>query len=205
MNDVVLPSTIACLSTAEGFRDFGTNCHARRVSRLVQEVGAAAGIPQGECNEIAVASLLHDIGKLAVPLELLNKPSSLSGEEFSLVKTHAARGHSILAASDDRLIKLASEIALHHHERYDGSGYPGGFSGNSIPRSARVVAVCDIYDALRETRPYRRSLSHDEAVSKIVNGDERTRPHHFDPRVLTAFSALSGQIKRLYEGLEMLG
>lgn len=198
------PLTVACLSRAEHLRDFGTNCHARRVSLMIEQLGLALGVETERCREISFAALLHDIGKMAVPLDLLNKPGSLSAEEVAVIKTHCRRGHAILQGHTDKVIVLASEIALRHHERYDGTGYPDGLGGEAIPYPARIIAVCDTYDALREDRPYRRGLTHAEAISTIVDGDGRTRPEHFDPDVLKAFKKLSGTFRHIFDSYNAL-
>jgi len=204
MDTTPVPLTIACLSRAEHLRDFGTNCHARRVARMTYEVGLELGLEAERSKDIAFASLLHDIGKMAVPLDLLNKPAALNAEEIAVVRTHCRRGHAILKGQSDRIIVLASEIALHHHERYDGTGYPNSLTGEAIPYPARVIAVCDIYDALRDDRPYRRGLPHARAMSKILDGDGRTRPEHFDPGVLQVFRKLDSRIQEIFEGYDAL-
>jgi len=202
MDAMLTPLTIACLSRAEHLRDHGTNCHARRVSAMIQEVGLKLGVAAKQCREIAFASLLHDIGKMAVPLDLLNKTAALSKEEVAVIRMHCHRGHAILQGHGDPLIVLASEIALHHHERYDGTGYPDGLAGEAIPYAARIIAVCDTYDALRQDRPYRRGLSHAEAMRKITEGDGRTKPEHFDPAVLSAFKELGGAVCDIFDGYD---
>jgi len=204
MDTIPTPLTVACLSRAEHLRDFGTNCHARRVGLMTQLVGLALGVAIERCREIAFASVLHDIGKMAIPLDLLNKSAPLNTQEVAVIRTHCQRGHSILQGHSDKLIVLASEIALHHHERYDGTGYPGGLAGEAIPYPARLIAVCDTYDALREDRPYRRGLPHAQAMSKIIDGDGRTRPEHFDPDVLNAFKGLSSRISHIFETYDAL-
>lgn len=204
MDTTPTPLTVACLSRVEHLRDFGTNCHARRVAFMIQQVGLALGVGAERCREIAFASLLHDIGKMAVPLDLLNKPAALSAEEVALIKMHCQNGHAILQGHGDKIIVLASEIALRHHERYDGTGYPGRVAGEAIPYPARIIAVCDVYDALRQDRPYRRGLTHADAIATIVEGDGRTRPEHFDPDVLRAFRRLASKIKEIFESYDAL-
>ena len=201
LNDNRLPVAIACLTRAEACRDFVTNSHERRVAHVVYMLAREIGLDAGTAYDIARAGILHDIGKLAVPLDLLRKASPLSNAEIDLFKTHSARGHDILATPDDKLVQLAADIALHHHERYDGSGYPHGMSGSDIPLPAQIVAICDIYDALREDRPYRAGMSHKAAMDIIVNGDHRTQPAHFEPRIWQAFQTISEDARHLFDSV----
>jgi HD-GYP domain-containing protein (c-di-GMP phosphodiesterase class II) len=150
-----LPATIACLTRAEARRDFGTNSHAKRVARIIQYVARQIGLSASESGQIASAAILHDIGKLAVPIDLLQKSAPLSAEEFALIKTHSQAGHDILAVPGNALMTMAATVALQHHEKYDGSGYPFGLVGEAISLPAQIAAICDSYDALRQDRPYR--------------------------------------------------
>lgn len=204
LNDKRLPIAIACLTRAEACRDSHTNTHERRVAHVVYMLAREIGLDAATAYDIARAGILHDIGKLAVPLELLQKSGPLSAAEVDFFKTHSARGHNILAAPDDKLVQLAAEIALHHHERYDGTGYPQGTSGDDIPLPARIVAICDIYDALRDDRPYRAGMSHKAAMGIIVNGDHRTKPSHFEPRIWQAFQAISEDARHLFDSVPPL-
>jgi putative two-component system response regulator len=176
-----------------------TNSHCHRVSAIIKQVTLQLGLTPAESLQFAEAALVHDIGKLVVPIELLQKSAALSREEFALIKAHSGAGHDILSAGRGPLMTMAAAIALNHHERYDGSGYPAGLTGEAIPLPARVTAICDVYDALRQDRPYRRGLSHDDAMKIVVKGDGRTRPEHFDPRILAAFRAVSGYAKELLD------
>ncbi len=147
-------------------------------------------------NVIKLACLLHDVGKTAIPLEILIKPAKLTDEEFDIVKTHTTiAGESLGRANDnyrqafneDSYLALARDIALYHHEKWNGKGYPKGLSGEEIPLSARIVAVADVYDALRSKRPYKKPWSHREAYDEILKG----KAEHFDPVVIDAFCAMS--------------
>jgi putative two-component system response regulator len=193
-----LPTTFECLSRAEACRDFGTNSHSWRVGGMVRHVGLALGVSPEDVRRFAQATVLHDIGKLAVPIDLLQKSTPLSPEEFALIRTHTQIGHGILHVPGDAMMILAAEIALHHHERYDGTGYPHGISGEAIPLPAQIAAICDTYDALRQDRPYRRGLAHDDAMGVITLGDGRTKPEHFAPRVLSAFQSVSDEVRRVF-------
>jgi putative two-component system response regulator len=194
-----LPPTIACLTRAEARRDFGTNSHARRVARVIRYVARQVGLSAGDSSQIAAAAVLHDIGKLAVPIDLLQKSTPLSPEEFALIKTHSQAGHDILAVPGNALMTMAAGIAHQHHEKYDGSGYPLGLVGEAISLPAQIAAICDSYDALRQDRPYRRGLSHDEAMQVIVKGDGRLLPTHFAPRVWQAFQLINDSARVIFD------
>ena len=200
MNDLSLPTTIACLTRAEARRDFGTNAHARRVAAVVDRLALQVGVSLGESRKIAHAAILHDIGKMSVPIDLLQKSTPLSVEEFALIKTHSQAGHDILATTGNTLMNLAADIALHHHEKYDGSGYPFGLAGDAIPLPAQILAICDTYDALRQDRPYRRGMTHDAAVHIIVNGDKRSTPAHFAPCTWNGFQQISEFARQVFDG-----
>lgn len=196
---IALPPAIAGLGRAQLVRDFRTSIHSTRVAKIIAALGTSLGLARDEVTEIAVASAMHDVGKFAIPIEILHKRDRLSRDEVTLIKSHAEVGHRILLTPGDRMSELAALIALCHHERFDGSGYPHGLAGGAIPLPAQIASICDIYDALREERPYRPSLSHEVAMSIILVGDGRTKPSHFAPRVLTAFCSLSEEIRQVFD------
>jgi len=199
MIDLKLPATFLCLARAEASKDFGTSNHERRVAALIYRLARQLGQPAGKARQCARAGILHDIGKLAVPVEVLQKTAPLSREEVALIKTHSQAGHRILSIPGNALITLAADIALHHHERYDGSGYPNGLAGDAIPLPAQITSICDTYDALRADRPYRRGLPHDDTMRIIVNGDNRTKPAHFAPQILAAFQNIGDRAKMIFD------
>lgn len=168
---------------------------------LIQHVARQAGLSPRDSRRVACAAVLHDIGKFAVPMEILQKSTPLSPEEFALIKTHAQVGYNILMTPGSSVMRLAASIAQHHHERYDGSGYPAGLAGEAIELPAQIAAICDSYDALRQDRPYRRGLSHDDAMRVIVEGDGRTMPAHFAPRVWAAFQQASDYARLVFEAV----
>ena len=126
---------------------------------------------------------MHDIGKVGTPDNILLKPGKLNVAEFEIMKQHAAIGHQILAGSSSPLLQLAAEIALSHHEKYDGSGYPSGLAGDAIPLVGRIVAVADVFDALTSSRPYKKAWEVEKAVALL----KENRGTHFDPACIDAF------------------
>ncbi|WP_069293199.1 HD-GYP domain-containing protein [Fervidobacterium thailandense] len=179
--------------------DEETGNHIERVGELSAYLAQKLGLPSELVYKIKLFAPLHDIGKILIPKELLNKPAGLTPEEFEVIKKHTIYGSMILG--DKEYFDVARKIALYHHEKYDGSGYPFGLKGEEIPIEARIVALVDVYDALRSRRPYKRALTHEEALEIITKGDERTRPEHFDPQLLKIFLESSEEIKKLWDSL----
>ena len=136
------------------------------------------------------AAVLHDVGKIGVPDRVLLKPGPLDDEEWAIMQTHAEIGASMLSGSSSPLVRLGEEIARTHHERWDGSGYPSGLRGEAIPLSGRIVAICDVFDALRSRRPYKPPWSLDDTIAEL----SRQRGRHFDPRLLDLFLPLAAQL-----------
>lgn len=146
---------------------------------------------------------MHDIGKIGIPDHILLKQDSLTPDEWEIMKQHPLMGSIILGNSDSPYLKMGAEIALNHHERWDGGGYPSGKKGVAIPLSARIMNLCDVYDALRSRRPYKPALGHATAMEIITQGDGRTQPGHFDPALLGTFQshhALFGDIFSAHDG-----
>lgn len=155
--------------------------HSRRVARLAASTAKQLRLPPEEVTRVRRAGTLHDVGKSEVPIEILNKPSRLSAEEFEIVKQHAGAGARIIARSsgDEELARMVR----HHHERYDGCGYPDSLRGEEIPIGSRIVAVADTFDAVTSARPYRPAMSHREALALV----DRESGAQFDPAVVAAF------------------
>lgn len=171
------------LGRAAEYRDNETGAHISRMSQITALLARAMGWSDAECELIQTASPMHDIGKIGISDVILLKPGKLSPEERSIMETHASIGADILADSDNELLELAHQIALSHHEKWDGSGYPQGLAGTAIPMAGRIAAVADVFDALTSSRPYKQAWPIDQAVAFI----ESNAGTHFDPKVVAAF------------------
>jgi len=168
------------LGRAAEYRDNETGLHIIRMSKYSQLLGRAAGMSESQADMLLNASPMHDIGKIGIPDSILLKPGKLDPDQWEIMKTHSAIGAQILSGHQSELMTMASQIALAHHEKWDGSGYPHGLKGEEIPLEARVVAVCDVFDALTTTRPYKKAWPVEEAINYIADNSGK----HFDP-VLT--------------------
>lgn len=186
------------LTTAAEFRDNKTGAHIARIGLYSNKIAEALNMSASFVETISRASLLHDIGKIGIPDELLLKRGPLSDNETEIMKSHTVIGDNILSGSTHPLIKMAESIALNHHERWNGNGYPKGIKGEQIPIEGRIVNICDQYDALMSERPYKHSLSHSDTFKIITEGDGRTMPDHFDPDVLSSFKEVSGVFEEIY-------
>lgn len=186
------------LALAAEFRDDATGEHTRRVGRIAGAIARQMKMSDERVHIISLAAPLHDIGKIGIPDHILLKRDSLSPEEFELMKAHTLIGSRILSGSDFPIMRMAEEIALTHHERWDGSGYPHGTVGDNIPLSGRIVAVADIFDALTHTRPYKDSWTWKHAVAEV----DKLGGKHLDPAVVDAFRRLeeSGDLYELFAG-----
>jgi diguanylate cyclase (GGDEF)-like protein len=174
-------ATLLALSAALDTRDDETEAHSQRVCRYTKIIGERLGVPADELAEIVRGALLHDLGKIGVPDSILLKPGTLTDEEAALVRKHPEIGYNMLASIP--FLAKAAEIVLHHHEAYDGSGYPSGLAGNNIPLGARIFAVADAFDAITTARPYRKALSPAIACAEIG----RCSGTQFDPQIVAAF------------------
>ena len=195
-------ATIRVMVSLAEFRDECTGNHIRRTQDYVRLLADylsrqprdAGFLTPEQIDRIAKASPLHDIGKIAIPDHILLKPGRHTPEEFAIMQTHSVKGESMLLRSlhemggDNAMLRFACQIARSHHERWDGGGYPDGLAGEAIPLAARLMAVADVYDALRSRRPYKKAFDHAEAVDIIVQG----KGSHFDPLLVEAFLALQG-------------
>jgi CHASE2 domain-containing sensor protein len=174
------------LAHATESRDQETGLHLERISRMCEKVGLAMGMTPDEAETLRNASLLHDVGKIGVPDAVLLRAGELTDEDREIMRRHTTVGREILGGSSAPIMQMAEEIALTHHEHWDGTGYPNGLSGEEIPLAGRICAVCDVFDALLSERPYKEPWRVDEALAEL----RRERGTHFDPRVVDAFMSI---------------
>lgn len=191
--------TVRRLTDASIFKDRETGAHIQRISHYSKELALAAGWDFEQAEAIYSAAPMHDLGKIGIPDRILHKPGPLDADEWILMKQHPEIGARLLEGSTSRLLDLGRAIALAHHERWDGSGYPYALSGEAIPFAARIVAIADNYDALRSARPYKDAFSHRRALAIILQGDGRTRPEHFDPHLLAVFAKIEPVFERIFD------
>jgi putative nucleotidyltransferase with HDIG domain len=176
--------TLEALARAVDEKSSWTHGHSNRVAALAIELAEQMGWSDAELDLLHRAALLHDLGKIGIPLEILDKPDRLNDEEFAVIRTHPDRGAKILEPV--RAYAPVIPMVRHHHERYDGSGYPDGLAGTTIPLGARILAVADVYDAVSVTRPYREAWSHAEVCAYLRENAGTL----FDPEVVAAFMVL---------------
>lgn len=184
---------IQCLGKAAEYRDNETGMHVVRMSQSSAILAQEMGLGTDECELILRASPMHDIGKIAIPDNVLLKPGGLEGGEWETMKTHAEVGAEILSGYDTELMQVASKIARTHHEKWDGSGYPQGLSGEEIPLYTRIVSVCDVFDALTSRRPYKEAWSVDSAMDYL----REKSGSQFDPNVVDGFSRILDRVVAL--------
>ena len=182
--------TLLRLARAGEFRDEETGNHLIRMARYSRFIANAIGLERDEAETIELAAPLHDIGKIGIPDGILLKPVRLDEAEWNTMQRHPVIGHEILKGSASKYVRMGALIALGHHERYDGSGYPSGLDGDHIPLCARIVAVADVYDALTSVRPYKRAWSTEDALDYLRG----QRGGHFDPRMVEAFLGVSDKV-----------
>ncbi|MDJ0948790.1 MAG: HD domain-containing phosphohydrolase [Alphaproteobacteria bacterium] len=179
--------SISLLARAAEIYDEGTGDHIVRVNEYSYCLAKELGMPASFCDEIRYSAQLHDVGKIAVDTAVLKKTGTLTHADREEMNRHPIYGYEILHPSGR--LQMAAEIALHHHEKWDGTGYPRGLKGEQVPISARIVQIADVYDALRSPRHYKGPMSHAEAVGVMLKGDKRIDPQgHFDPHILEVFA-----------------
>lgn len=175
--------TLLRLAKAGEYRDEGTGYHVLRIAQYSRVMAQALGLAPSRCEDIELAAPMHDIGKVGIPDRILLKPGRLTGQEFTIMQRHSQIGYEILKDSPSHFLQLGATIALNHHEKFDGSGYPAGLAGRAIPLEARIVAVADVFDALTTERPYKRAWPLPAAIAYVrgLSGS------HFDPDCVAAF------------------
>jgi putative two-component system response regulator len=198
LKEVSLESIFHLCRAAE-YKDENTGDHIKRMSHYASAVARKMGLNKQTVEDLLYTAPMHDAGKIGIPDHILLKPSKLNNKEWETMKQHTIVGAQILAGSGAKFIKLAEIIALTHHERWDGSGYPKGLKGSKIPLIGRIAAIADVFDALTSKRPYRmKPFSLEEAFNYIKEG----RGRHFDPKVVDAFFATKDEIVLIKENIE---
>jgi putative two-component system response regulator len=173
------------LGLAAEYKDNETGLHVIRMSHFARILGLAAGMSEQEADDLLHAAPMHDVGKIGIPDRILQKAGPLDAEEWKIMQSHATIGAEIIGQHGGGMLQLAHDIALTHHEKYDGSGYPKGLAGEAIPLTGRIVAIADVFDALTSVRPYKRAWSEEEAVDYLV----QQKGKHFDPALVDLFIA----------------
>jgi putative two-component system response regulator len=171
------------LTLAAELKDEETANHLKRMSFYSVILGTAIGMPEEKLKMLSLASTMHDVGKIGIPDSILLKPGKLTVEEFEIMKTHPKIGEQLLSGLESDHVQMAASIAISHHEKFDGSGYPNGLAGEAIPLEGRIVAIADVFDALTSARPYKEAWPIDKAVQHIKDGSGK----HFDPQLVSHF------------------
>ncbi len=191
--------TLQRLLRASHYKDQDTGAHNQRLAHYARALALFLGWTREEGERLFAATPMHDIGKIGVPDAVLFKPGPLDEGEWKVLRRHTSFGASLLAGSTSSLLEMARKIALYHHERWDGTGYPHGLKGEEIPQCAHLVMLADQYDALRSDRPYKAGLEHERVRQILLEGDGRTLPRHFQPLLLEAFRELQGKFEEIFE------
>ncbi len=171
------------LGLAAEYKDNETGLHVIRMSHFSRILGIAAGMNEAEADDLLHAAPMHDVGKIGIPDRILQKPGPLDPDEWKIMQSHVTIGAEIIGDHDGGMLALAAQIALTHHEKYDGSGYPHGLRGNDIPLVGRIVAIADVFDALTSKRPYKKAWTEEEALTFL----REQKGRHFDPALVDLF------------------
>jgi len=194
-------STLRVLERLAALRDETTGKHTERMARYASVIAATLGLSPTVCQRLQDAAPLHDLGKIGIPDAVLSKPEKLSKDEWDVMRRHTTIGYELLRDHHSPTLRLGAEIALSHHEHFDGGGYPLGLSGDNIPQAGRIVALADVFDALTTVRPYKSAWLVEQAIDQIVEDSGS----HFDPDVVTAFTSSIDElvaIKAHYDAAE---
>lgn len=183
------------LGRAAEYRDNETGMHIVRMSRTCALLGRTIGLTEEQCDLLLSASPMHDIGKIGIPDRILLKPGKFEEDEWEIMKTHATIGAELLSGHSSELMEMARTIAISHHEKWDGSGYPAGLDGEDIPLSGRIAALADVFDALTSDRPYKKAWSVEAALAYI----DENRGKHFDPALVDAFRSVLPEVIAIRE------
>ena len=189
--------TLMRLARAGEYRDEDTGNHVIRMARYSAIIARAVGMDADYIETVERAAPLHDIGKIAIPDHILRKPGKLEPHEWVVMRQHPGIGHEILKDSPSKFLRMGALIALGHHEKYDGSGYPSGLAGDRIPLPARIVAIADLYDALTSVRPYKEAWDTQRAIAYLVEH----RGSHLDPDLTDAFLRMTDDVTRIQHEL----
>jgi two-component system, response regulator RpfG len=187
--------TIMRLARAGEYKDFDTAKHLQRMAQYSRAIADAIGLSEEDAEMIELAAPLHDIGKLGIPDDILNKKSALDTEQLAVMRRHPNIGYQMLQDSPSKYLQMGAEIALAHHERFDGKGYPNGLSGEQIPLCARIVSIADVFDALTSKRPYKEAWSTDRAIAYILEESDK----HFDPQLVSALLKIRPKLEKILQ------
>ena len=185
--------TLLRLARAGEFRDEETGLHLIRMSRYSRLIAGALALEADEAETVELSAPLHDIGKIGIPDQILRKPGKLDGPELEVMRRHPVIGHEILKGSASKYVRMGALIALGHHEKFDGTGYPNGLVGDHIPLCARIVAVADVYDALTSVRPYKAAWPSARAMDHVASQAGK----HFDPSMVEAFLGSKDEVLKI--------
>ncbi|HNS32079.1 MAG TPA: response regulator [bacterium] len=194
--------TIQRLTVTAEYRDKETGLHLRRIGLFAKLLADTMGLSAEMAEMLYITAPMHDLGKIGISDKILLKPGPLTPEEFEMAKKHTVIGSAILKGSDSKFLKMAEMIALSHHERWDGTGYPNGLKKEEIPVEIRIMSIVDQYDAIRSLRPYKPPFDHQTAYRILTEGDYKSNPGHFDPAILEAFRKCHKQLNEIYESLK---
>jgi len=183
------------LGLAAEYKDNETGMHVIRMSHYARLLGIAAGMSDAQADDLLHAAPMHDVGKIGIPDRILQKPGPLDKDEWAIMQSHATIGADIIGEHASGMLKVARDIALSHHEKWDGSGYPGGIAGEAIPLEGRICAIADVFDALTSERPYKKAWTVPDAVAFM----QKQKGQHFDPRLVDLFIELLPEICAIKE------